>query len=801
MEPEKKSSRLNNRFNYLVVGIVLALVGIIPLFFIPSVFIALPFAKAILLYGVVLVALCLWVIARLQEGKVSIPRHFFFVALALVPISYIASALFSGSRGTSFFGQGFETQTAGFIFIASLLTYITAQVFSSKKNITYGYLAFLAPFPLIALYHIARFFFGASFLSFGVFVTNTASLLGGWNDLGIYVGLVALFSFVTFELLPLERWMRSILIGFFVVSLFLLTVINFTLSWYVLGTVALLFFIYNFIFSRSKLQDSTGRNNISIISIIVIVVAIVFIMMKGNIYNTLSSSPLKLSFFNALNISNTEVRPSWMSTLSIAKHAYAQNPILGIGPNRFANIWQLWKPSDVNTTIFWSTDFNSATGFVPTSMITTGVVGLIAWLAFLGLLLYAGIVSIFKKRDTMSQYLTVSSLISALYLWVFSIMYIPSATILVLTFFFTGLFFASLIENGSIKTVTFDFMKDSRASFISVIVLILVIIGTLAIGSIEIKKFTSAFYFNKGLALANNNGKIDDVESYFNKAIQYNEADLYYRVLSNIALAKLNLLVLNQNSIASTTLQTQFTTTFASALSSAQQALALDPTNYQNLVAQGLVYDVLFQLGNTEAYSKAQQSYAQAAVLNPTNPAILLNLARLEVAHKDLPKAKDYIGKTLTLKGNYTDAIFLLSQIQVAEGDIKNAIKSVQAEVSIAPNDPGIYFELGLLYYNDKQYGNAAATFEQAIMRAPDYANAKYFLGLSYYRLNKVSEAIKQFQDIKVTNSDNKEVDLILTNLKANRDPFANVKAPLDNKPEKRAQLPIKESSNTSTTE
>jgi hypothetical protein len=41
---------------------------------------------------------------------------------------------------------------------------------------------------------------------------------------------------------------------------------------------------------------------------------------------------------------------------------------------------------------------------------------------------------------------------------------------------------------------------------------------------------------------------------------------------------------------------------------------------------------------------------------------------------------------------------------------------------------------------------------------------------------------------------------LILTNLNAGKDPFANVQPPLDNKPEKRSRPPVKDAPSDSST-
>jgi tetratricopeptide (TPR) repeat protein len=73
------------------------------------------------------------------------------------------------------------------------------------------------------------------------------------------------------------------------------------------------------------------------------------------------------------------------------------------------------------------------------------------------------------------------------------------------------------------------------------------------------------------------------------------------------------------------------------------------------------------------------------------------------------------------------------------------------------------------------------------------YANAKYFLGLSYERLGRREDAIKQFEGIKVTNPDNQEIELILSNLKAGKSPFTDARPPIDDQPERRSELPVRD--------
>jgi len=258
-----------------------------------------------------------------------------------------------------------------------------------------------------------------------------------------------------------------------------------------------------------------------------------------------------------------------------------------------------------------------------------------------------------------------------------------------------------------------------------------------------------------------------------------------------------SLLSQNAKNVSVDALRDQFQRLLSVALNHAQQAVLLDQADYQNWISLGQVYEAVVPLKITNAYESAVNAYRQALALNPKSPSLLLTLARLEVAHGDITKAKQYITQTLQQKNNYTEAIFLLAQIQVAEGHIKDAIDSVQAASYLSPNDIGIFFQLGLLRYSNKDFQGAASAFGLALALNSKYGNAKYFLGLSLERLGRVAEAIAQFNDLKVTNPDNKEIDLIIKNLKAGRPPFTNATPPIDNQPEKRAKPPVPEKGST----
>lgn len=789
-------------FEKMAFILLLLLPFVLPLFFIPSNVFPFQFGKMILLSVFVLVAFGLWVLARLKDGNFVLPSSILTLAAFGILIVTGVSGLFSGDIRWSFIGQSIDLGTVGALAVFVLLLFLVPIVFKTKDRIFYAYLLFFASFFIVAFFQILRLVFGVEFLSFGIFTNASSNLLGRWNDLGVFFGIGTVLSLITLELISLGKTFKSLLYVALAISLFFLAAVNFSPVWYILGIFSLIFLVYIVSFDKSEalqsefsvLENSEGnRSNfrkIPFTSLTVLLISLAFIL-AGN----------QISGFtiDKLGIGQIQAPPTWSDTVSVAKGALSADPILGSGPNKFYGEWLKYKPDVINSGPFWNVDFNFAVGLVPTFMLTTGILGIIAWLIFLGLFLFVGFRSILSTiGDRVSRYLVTSSFLVALFLWVVNLFYVPSVPVVAMTFLFTGLFVASSYQGGVLKTRTISFVEDPRKGFVSVMSLILLLIGTVAVGYSYVGKFIASVYFQKGVVVFNSTGNLDQTENYIRKAISLDgNLAYYYRTLVQIGMMRMSsILSQDPKGVSIDSLQAQFQSVLSTTLDSALKAVDIAPDDYQNWISKGQIYEALVpfkEIGRT--YESANEAYQKALSLNPKSPAIFLTFARLEASKGDTLKSKEYIAQALQHRNSYTEAIFLLSQIQAAEGKIDDAIESVQAASYLSPNDSGVFFQLGLLRYNNKDFKGAVTALERAVAINPSYANAKYFLGLSYYRLGRNKDAITQFNDLKLTNPENGEVDLILKNLNAGLSPFSNATPPIDSKPEKRSKPPVSESS------
>ncbi len=803
---EKVSVELSNKaesevrredlFSKIAFGILLFASLLVPVLFVPINSVPFQGSKMIVLVTATLVALVFWIVARLKDGRFVFPGWPLLLSAAVVVVVTALSGLFSGAIGTTFIGQSLDPGTVGSIAILFILLFLISVTFHSKDRIFYAYLLFFTLFFILALFHLSRFVFGAGFLSWGIFTDITSNVVGKWNDLAVFFGIGSVISFVTLELISLSRLFKTLAYVALAVALFFLAVIGFSQVWYVLALFSLMFLVYVISFDKrgnAGISDDSAADKrralfrrVPATSLAVLIVSLFFILGGGMVGTAIS---------NKFGINQAEVRPSWAATFEVAKGTLAHHPFLGAGPNRFTSQWLLYKPDGVNSTVFWNTDFSYGVGFIPTFLVTTGLLGVLSWAAFLLLFLWTGFRAIlYADGDKVSRYLIVSSFLVSLFLWIVNIFYVPSISIVILTFFFTGLYLASLFQANAVASKTIVFADNPRKGFVSVLVLILALIGAVVTGWAFVEVFAASVDFQSGVLVWNNEGNFDKAESYITKAVAVNDDAMYERALSQLGLIKLSsLLSQNASSSSQDVLRSNFQTLFSSALGHAQTAVALDGSDYQNWLALGQVYESVVPLKIQNAYESAASAYDKALTENPKGPAIFYTLARLEATQGNNSKAKQYVDEALQQKNNYTNAIYLLAQIQVNEGNLKDAITSVEAAATLAPNDSGTFFELGLLRYNNKDYAGAASALERAVAINPSYANAKYFLGLSYQKLGRVNDALAQFQDLKTTNPDNKEIDLIISNLTAGRDPFANATPPITNTPEKRKSPPVPE--------
>ncbi|MCK5022025.1 MAG: tetratricopeptide repeat protein [Candidatus Pacebacteria bacterium] len=770
MESENNSNKIHLLTNSLSKKIsffvVIGLALLLPIFVIPSIFFPFLTGKAVILCLAIYILFTIAIIERIKNKYLNVSKNILIIFAGLVPLSYLFSALFSGSIMNEIMGINFETNTFVFILGLFLLMFFVSQFFSPKKDILPLYGVLLTSTFIMMIFHTLRLIFGPNFLSFGGMLNNpTSNLLGTWNELGIFFGLITILSLITAEFLGKNRILKITSYITLTLSLFFVALVNFSLVWISIAGLSLLLIIYKLFINKPKSGLSFNKKRLPIISLIVFSLALLFFFTKGSIGSYLPS------FFE---ISNVEVRPTISSTIDIAKTTLAKDPIFGVGPTKFVNQWVINKPIGVNNTQFWNVDFNYGTSFLLTSLTTIGLFGFLSWILFIGTIIFLGLKLLkISQKDTFDHYIALSIFSITLYLLIFLMFYIPGVAILGLTFLFLGILLSLLYQERLVRVKKISLKKNKLTKILFIVIMSAISAVIIANGYLFVRKTLATIQFQKSLISLNNENNIQKSFEYINKALGNFKNDLYYRALTELNLIQLQA-IFNQTDVSQEVLQQQFQITLEQSILGAQSAVDYSPDNYQNWATLAKVYGSVVPLKLEGFYGASNQAYTQAIKLNPNNPLLALNLANLEIGNEDTEKAKEYIKIAIQMKNNYSDAYYLLTQLELNEGNNENALQIIGTLANVTPNDPQVFLQLGSLNYNLKNYENSKAFLERAVTLNPYFADAKYLLGLNYDILGEKTKAVGQFEDLKILIPDNTDIAIILDNIKSGREPFYN---------------------------
>lgn len=753
-------------------NIIVFVFGILPLFFIPVSYISLDYAKTVFVIGGVLLAIVFFSLSVLRSGTIKITAPWALGALWVVAIAVSISALLSGDMRDSFVGDTLEVHTAVFVLLIALTSTVMSITQQTKATIMRLYILLTFSGVVLAVFHLLRVAFGADFLSLGVFNSLVLTPMGGWNDLALFFGLSILLSLVALEQLPLTKSGKILFSTVVILSLAMLAIVNFFAVWLVLGLVSLAVLMYSLTkdrFAEKTMTLEGKKSSISLqavmLSVTVFIVSIVFIIGGSAVGGYISS---------VTGISYVEVRPSFEATTDVARQVYKENAFVGVGPNKFVDAWRMYKDPSINETIFWATDFKGGVGYLSTFFVTTGLLGTVAWLLFLVLFIFAGLRMLFKTTqvDRFWYFIGSSSFVGAIYLWSMSFIYVPGATILLLAGILTSITFASYSALVPTTTLYFSIAGNKRAGFALVAVVMVCIVASTSGLYYVGQHYASVQAFSSALYGLQTNTNIAQAEEKIAGAYATSNNELYALQLASYQLAKINA----YSGIAELTeeQQQELQTSIRNAINAGQIAVDQDPTDSLNWSTLGSVYSILAGAKVEGAQQRAQEAFTKARQYDPQNPIYPLLEAQLHSRVGDLGSARRLTLEAITIKQNYTDALFFLTQIDIAEGKTEDAITTTRAIISLEPQNPARYYQLGVLQSAVQKYDEAIGAFSRAVQLDTNYANARYFLAIALAQKGETASAIEQLEVVLSLNPGNADVTAMIEQLKSGKPLQAN---------------------------
>lgn len=649
------------------------IITLLPIFFLPFTKIPVEISKGLLLVVGLSISIIFWAMARFFDGKIVLPKSWVLLSGLGVVLTYLLSTIFSSTFSFSLFGTMLDISSFYFILSAFLLLFISSIVFKDSKKSKIIFFGVVFSSILALIFQVFHMIF-PKILSFGILTGVTDSLVGSFNSFGILTGLIIITSIFIFTFFSFSKTMKYIFAFIILLSIFMMALVNFSFSWVILGIFALFIFVYKISLSKGLNPEGKKKMVFSFIPFFIVVISLLFFVGGNSIGGFLP---------NHFGISNVEVSPSFSSTMSVAKGALMKDPIFGSGPNTFSGMWDLYKPNMINNTNFWDTSFDTGLGLLITFMVTTGSLGILSWILFLGLMIFFGFKALFSfYKKNLNNIEVILFFFLSLYLFISSFLYSSSAVILLWAFAFLGIFIGLSSREKEKGEITFEFLNDPRKSFFVIILLIIIILVSITACFKYIERFVSIPYFQKTLS----SDTIEVAENNINKAVSLYSNDLYLRTYTQVYLLKFNSLVAKGSSLTDLE-KTDIKASFDQIIKSAELATQYNKTNYLNFKSLGLAYESVASSVGQDAFDKAIESYKKASELNPLNPSLKLALARVYFVSGNVTEAKNYANQAIALKRDYIDALIVLSQIYKSEGDTKDALAYGRAALSLAPQD------------------------------------------------------------------------------------------------------------------
>ncbi|MDB5189207.1 MAG: Tfp pilus assembly protein PilF [Parcubacteria group bacterium] len=781
VHPTSATTPTPRRFSFDTAAIWALIVasGLSAVAFIPSQTVPFIYTKISILAIGGLVALVFFILARLRRGNVIVPPMPLLGALWIVPVAYALSALFSGANFmTAFFGTDLESDTLGFVVLMAAIATLTALAFRRGPH----YRAFFKwGAILLGLVVVAQVGFVIVGKIAPSVVTPTVNLVGTFGDLGMMIGLGITLSLLALRFLTITGKARIALYVGSALGLAILALVNSQLVWGMVALVALGLFIETIMKKRPQ-QDDTDFDGVSVVSgerdmdvaegdgyaiaapLVTLLIALFFLIGGSTIGNALVT---------AFNANVIDVRPSWQSTFDVGSHTYATSPIFGSGPGTFGAQWLKFRDRSLNDTIFWNVDFTSGIGYIPTAFVTTGVAGVLAWLAFLGLFLFFGIRALLFRTpsDTFMRYVSLASFTGALYVFVLSVLTVPGPVVLMTGFLMLGIFVSSLRYGRERREYGVIFARSPRIGFVIVFGLTLLLLASVVAAYVVVERYLGDLSYAKA-TVAYAKSDLPGATTAVNRSILFAPSERAYQLAAAIGIARMREIVAN-TTLTPADAQQQFQAALTGGIQAGTTATRLWPKNYQNWVMLGNVYETVVPLNIDGAYDNAKAAFTQAETLSPTNPTLPFILAQLEISKSKGPEAEAELVKAITLKHDYTQAIFLLSQLQAQEGKAKEALQAAEAAAYFAPNDPTVLFQVGILRSANGNTDGAIDALARAVQVNPQYANAHFFLGVMYATKGQLDKALTELNTVAAYSADNaKAVAADIATLQAGKNPF-----------------------------
>lgn len=746
--------RLDAAARWLLIG----LAGLIPFFFIPVPWIAPLQGKIGLVALLLIINALLWFAARILEGGVRVPWSIVPAAATTLPLVYAISVAVSGVSHVSIFGTGIEADTLVLVCIEFAALVLTMTIFAGHTHrIRNAVSAFLFGGAVLVVLEALHFAVPSLTLG-GVLVGQTGNAFGSWHELAMMAGLILFLCISLISSKAVRGYWKYAVGALAVLAILLLAVDDFFDVWATVGAAVLVYILVRGYRARGLSSSAFWGREWPAVSVVAL--SLFFVVFGTFVTNVLPAS---------VRVAQLEVRPSWQGTLSVGAQSLSKplSLIFGTGPNTFTREWGLYKPLNVNQTQFWNTSFSTGVASVPTSFITVGLLGVLAWIAFMLATLWMTLRFWFSPIESPVTPLAIPLSVAVLYLMAYHIFSVPGTAFTVILFMFLGFLLAALAPTYvPLRYIPLSGRGwESYGNLAGALALIVVII---AASASSLRVVAAETLINRSIVSYNASQNVETSSRYIADAIRIYPSDRAHRAAVELGLIELQQLAATADPNKEE-VRKQLEETLKETIQHGLEAVSINGNDYQNWLELASLYSQFAGSNIEGAYENARAAFAKANEANPTSPIPYLDMAKLEMLKNNPTAALQYLAQAVQLKQDLAVAYYLASQVYASQNDMKNALQAAASAAQYAQNDSQAWYNLGIIAYSADDNATASAALERALILQPQFANAMYVLGLSYYKQGRADDALKQFEALNALDPGQDVVEKMISDIKAGR--------------------------------
>lgn len=745
--------------NQIVKCSLCTLVFLMPLFFLPFSFEAFEFNKQYLLLFLTTIALLAWLAKMVVYDK---EIRFKKTSLDVFVLAFLAaaavSAIFSIDKTTSIFGiyGRFNNGLIGLMSLGVLYFLFTNHVTAEAGKQD------ASPKMEIKTSNLLNIFLIASGIAV---LMSYVSILGLWTKLTSLVSIPPIMTQIIFNpvagsLEGLSIFLAvvvSLLVGLMtssaapslksvigwwlllLASLGILMIVDFSTAWLVLLSTLVLY--VGFSLWKRIFKESVNKLLIPI-SLILIAIAALF------------SDPAAMAFGSDANLANLpqeqvlSQKGSWQVAID-SVIANPKNIFIGSGLGTFQHDFSQYKPAEINNSWLWQIRFDKAGNYFAEILATAGFVGLLSYLAVIGLFLMMGYLLILGIKNISQAYpFQIPLLLAILALVVGQFVYYQNS---VLAFAFWMILGLSMVSwRKPVKEKVISFKEFPEFSLILSTIMIILGIAALVLYFFAAKFYWADMSYRNALSLTG-----PERTALVERAVKLNPYFAFYRIeLSRTYLYEALFEFQKPEQTRNTNI---VQTRISNAIEQARQAINLQPNH---IIAQenlAIIYREIAGMAGG-ALDWGIKTFEAALQYEPSNPALYTELGKLYVVKSDIENAKKHFNKAIEVKADYADAYIQLALLLEKGAGLTEAIAKLEKLVELNPLNVEGRFQLGRLYFNDSRIQSAIEQFQLVILLVPDYSNAYYALGVAYAAQGDKQNAIGAFEKVLELNPGNQDI-------------------------------------------